>query len=428
MVLEVEIVDKVQKTLVPSNKRHRIIYGGRGKGASWSIARILLIKGMKESRFIVCVREVQKTIANSVKKLLEDTIDTFNLRWFYTVKLNEIVGINGTKFIFNGLHDYNADSIKSLEGADDCWVAEAQSISRRSINILRPTIRKEGSVIWWDFNPRYETDPVYVDYILNKDFNAEVLSLNWRDNPWFTESMKMERDSDYQRDEAEARHIWEGELRAMGDKFVCPSALVDIARKNTIDKLEGTIGIGADIAHQGGDEIVFYKRHGLKIIDQYISRYQDTPTTVLHLKAFTIEKVLPITIDNGDIGKAVADYMEKDGWVMNRINFGGTPIDKEHYEDCATEMYFNLRDNFTEMDIPPDEELRNQLIQRKYDYLGSKRGYEVMKIESKDKFKEHAAAINNSPDRADALALTFYDYHGVSSFATFSHNIFGGET
>ena len=97
MVLEVEIVDKVQRILVPSNKRHRIIYGGRGKGASWSLARILLVKGMAEPRFIVCVREIQKTIANSVKKLLEDTIDTFNLRWFYTVKLNEIVGMNGTK-------------------------------------------------------------------------------------------------------------------------------------------------------------------------------------------------------------------------------------------------------------------------------------------------------------------------------------------
>lgn len=424
MVLNVEIIDKVKNTLVNSEKRHRIIYGGRGKGASWSIARILLLKGMQESRFIVCVREVQKTIANSVKKLLEDTIDQFNLRFFYTVKLNEIVGINGTKFIFQGLHDYNADNIKSLEGADDCWVAEAQSISRRSINILRPTIRKDGSVIWWDFNPRYETDPVYVDYILNKDPNAEVLPLNWRDNPWFTDSLKQERDSDYQRNETEARHIWEGELRSAGDKFVCPSQLVDIAIANNIDQLENPIVVGADIAHQGGDEIVFYKRFGLKIVDQYFSRFQDSIKTTNHLKAFTGDRSIIINIDNGDIGKAIADNLEEDKWLVNRINFGGNAIDREHYQDCVTEMYFQFRDLLQRIDIPNDEELRNQLIQRKYEYVGGKRGYEVMKIESKDRYKEHAIGIHSSPDRADAMVLCFYDVNLTSIIEMLAHNIF----
>ena len=423
--VDLPIVGKVYDTLIPSNKRHRIIVGGRGKGASWSIGRILLARGMAEPRFIVCVREVQKTIEHSVKKLLDDTIKERHLTGFYNVKKFEIEGINGTKFIFHGLQDYNADNIKSLEGADDCWVAEAQTISRRSINILRPTIRKDGSVMWWDFNTRYETDPIYIDYILNEDPNAEVLWLNWRDNPWFTKPMILEKESDYLRNEEEAKHIWEGELRLAGDLFVCPSELVDIARKNTIDKVHGDIAVGADIAHQGGDEIIFYKRHGLKIIDKYYSRYQDQPKTIKHLKAFTIGREIPINIDNGDLGKGVADFLEQDGWLVNRINFGGKPVDIEHYEDCATEMYFQLRDLLEFADIPPDEELRNQLIQRKYGYISGRRGYEVMKIESKDDFKEHSTAIHKSPDRADGLVLCYYNKKfGAGSPETLDHNIF----
>jgi len=426
MTVDLPIVGKVYDTLVCNcNKRHRIIVGGRGKGASWSLGRILLAKGMAEPRFVVCIREVQKSIEHSVKKLLDDTIRDKHLEGFYHIKKFEIEGVNGTKIIFHGLQDYNADNIKSLEGGDDFWVAEAQTISRRSINILRPTIRKDGSIGWWDFNQRYETDPVYVDYILNKDPNAEVLHLNWRDNPWFTSGLKLEKDSDYRRNEEEARHIWEGELRAAGDLFVCPSALVDSAMDNSISHGEGAIVVGADIAHQGGDEIVFYKRHGLKTIDKYFSQYQDQPTTVKHLKAFTIEKSIPINIDNGDLGKGVADYLEQDGWIVNRINFGGTPIDTEHYQDCVTEMYFQMRDLLEQADIPKDEELRNQFIQRKYHYISGRRGYEVMKIESKDEFKEHAQAIHKSPDRADALVLTYYDMSfGAGKAETLTHNIY----
>jgi len=422
--IDLPIVKKVYDELVSSNKRHRIIVGGRGKGASWSIARILLARGMEQKRFILCVREVQKSIEHSVKKLLDDTIIRCDLRKFYQSLNYEIRGANGTKFIFHGLQDYNADTIQSLEDVDDAWVAEAQTISRRSINIFRPTIRKNGSIIWWDFNPRYETDPIYVDYILNNDPNAYVLWLNWKDNPWFTESLIMERDSDYRRNEEEADHIWEGKLRYMGDKFVCPSQLVDIAINNNVQKLEPPIVVGADIAHQGGDEIIFYKRFGKKVIDSYISKKQDTIKTVSDLKAFIGDRSVITNIDNGDIGKAVADYLERDKYLVNRINFGGSPIDKEHYEDCATEMYFQLRDILDQIDIPNDEQLRNQLIQRKYNYLGSKRGYEVMKIESKDEYKEHAVGINKSPDRADALVLCFYDRGLSSVIAMPKHNIF----
>ncbi len=422
----VEIPAAIQRELIDNcDKRHRLIVGGRGKGASWSIARILLLEGMTECLFIPCVREVQKTIRHSVKKLLDDTIKMYGWEWFYISTDTEIRGINGTLFAFFGLHEYNADNIKSLEGADRCWVAESQALARRSINVLRPTIRKDNAVFWWDFNPRYETDPVYVDYILHDDPNARVLFISWEDNPWFNKALQQEKQSDYSRDEVEARHIWEGELRYAGDRFVCPSDLVDPAMNRVIDEMKGKIVVGADIAHQGGDEIVFYKRIGLRTIGKYYARYQDSIKTTADLKLFMTDRSVILNIDNGSLGMAIADNMEADNYIVNRVNFGGTPKDPEHYEDVATEMYFNLKDLLPIIDIPYDEQLRNQLIQRKYDYINGRRGYEVMKVENKKDFKEHAVGIHKSPDRSDGLVLTYYETEDDGGFAiTLDHNIF----
>ena len=422
----VVIIQKVKDILVPSKKRHKIIAGGRAKGASWSIARILLLEGMKDPFFIPCIREVQKTIKYSVKKLLDDTIRLYGWEWFYKSTDSEIKGINGTLFAFFGMQEYNADNVKSLEGADRCWVAEAQSISRKTINILRPTIRKAGSQIWWDFNPRYDTDPIYVDYILYDDKNAEVLWLSWRDNPWFNDTLRDEKDADYARNEEEAKHIWEGELRNSGDMFVCPSSLVDVAIDNKITELEGKIVVGADIAHQGGDEIVFYKRVGNKTIDKYFNTKMRTKEILSDLKAFMVDRSVILNIDNGYIGASIADLMEDDGYIVNRINFGGTASDAEHYYDTATEMYFQLRDRLPFIDMEKDDELRGQLCQRKYKHINGKRGYEVMKIESKDEFSIHNHGIHKSPDRADAYVLCYYE-PGTTSGGfgeTVEYNIF----
>ena len=424
---QVEIPYLIQHELLENcDARHRLIVGGRGKGASWSIARILLHEGMTDSLFIPCVREVMKTIKYSVKKLLDDTIKYYGWQWFYKSTDNEIRGLNDTLFTFFGLHDHSAENIKSLEGADRCWVAESQSLARRSINVLRPTIRKDGAIVWWDLNPRFETDPVYVDYIINDDPHAKVLFINWQENPWFGKSLQMEKESDYARDEIEARHIWEGELRNAGDRFVCPSTLVDPAMNFAIDRMEGAIYVGADIAHQGGDEIVFYKRIGERTIDQYYARYQNSIKTTDDLKLFMGDRSVILNIDNGSLGMAVADNMLDDGYITNRVNFGGRPSDVDHYEDIATEMYFNLRDKLPYIDIPYDKELRSQLIQRKYDYINGRRGYEVMKIESKKELAEHVHGTNKSPDRADALALAFYEPEvGSGGFGeTVDYNIF----
>lgn len=418
MVQKVQIVKKVKDELVTNcTARHRIVYGGRGKGASWSIAAILLLEGMQKELFIVCVREVQKSIQHSVQKLLKDTIKRYGWEWFYTVTKTEIRGANGTLFVFMGLHEHNSDSIKSLEGADRCWVAEAQSISRASVDILRPTIRKETAIFWWDFNPRYSSDPVYVDYIRNEDPNAKTLFLRWVDNKWFPNSLKQEMAADYARDEARARHIWEGELSDANDTFACPAELVEEAQQRETARPKPRVPvIGADIAHQGGDEIVFYKVIDKKVVGEYISRHQSVPKTAKDLGMFAGKNSI-IQIDNGHVGGAVADILDDEGYTIRRINFGGKPKDTEHYEDCVTEMYFELKDNLSVADIPRDEELAIQLYTRKYMYINGKRGYEVMKLEAKKDFAEHTHALHKSPDRADALVMAYYDPDGIKDIS-----------
>lgn len=431
MTQNVEIIKRVYDELVVNcTARHRIVYGGRGKGASWSIARILLLEGMIEELFVVCVREVQKSIELSVQKLLVDTIKHFGWEYFYRITKNKIIGSNGTTFVFSGLHEHNSDSIKSLEGADRCWVAEAQSISRQSIDILRPTIRKDSAVFWWDFNPRYSSDPVYVDYIRNgaKDKSSKALFLTSKDNKWFPNSLQQEMEADYARDENRARHIWEGELADANNSFVCPAELVESAQERIISKPgPGIFQVGMDIAHQGGDEITFYKQINGKTIDVYTARYQDAVTTLRDAKQFAT-KNSNIKIDNGHLGSAIADMLDDDGYTVNRINFGGTPKDKEHYEDIATEMYFELRDQLEIIDVPVDEELAIQLYTRKYQYINGKRGYEVMKIESKDDFAEHTHALHKSPDRADGLVLAYYDPEGSMDISNIAGSItaYGG--
>lgn len=360
--------------------------------------------------FVACLREVQKSIQHSVKKLLEDQIVLLKLSDYYKITNTVIESkINNSKIIFNGLHDYNSDNIKALEGVDICWIEEAQSISRKSIDVLRPTIRKDNSFLIWNFNPTYETDPVWIDYIRNKDPEAEVLWLSWRDNPWFNDALRKQKDADYLRDHENAEHIWEGKLRSTDDRFVFSSMLVDDAVKRELDEEYGFYTIGADIAHQGGDEIVFYKKRGNRIVDTYIKKKQNVKETTIDLMDFVIYKDIPINIDNGHVGAAVADLLEDRGYTVNRVNFGGAPKDKEHYQDVVTEMYFELREKLKYSRIPKDNELSGQLTQRRYMYLKSQRGYEVMKIESKQDFREHAEGINKSPDRADALALAFYE-------------------
>jgi phage terminase large subunit len=193
-------------------KRYKGAYGGRGSGKSHFFAEALIERALMQPGFrAVCIREVQNTIKESVRQLLLDKIEKFGLGAFFQAIEGEIRGQNGSLIIFRGMQHYNADGIKSLEGYDVAWVEEAQTLSQKSLDLLRPTIRKPGSEIWFSWNPESEDDPVDKFFRMATRNDAVVVNVNWDSNPWFPDVLKAEKDEDYRLDPEKAAHIWGGE-------------------------------------------------------------------------------------------------------------------------------------------------------------------------------------------------------------------------
>ena len=199
--------------------RYKVLWGGRGGAKSWGIARALLILGAKSQLRILCAREFQTSIKDSVHKLLSDQVLELGLTDFYDVIDRTIRGKNGTEFNFVGLKN-NVANVKSYEGVDICWVEEAQTVSARSWDVLVPTIRKEGSEIWISFNPELESDATYQRFILHSPENAIIQKINWSDNPWFPETLNRERMTLKSRDPEAYNTVWEGLCRQTVDGAV----------------------------------------------------------------------------------------------------------------------------------------------------------------------------------------------------------------
>lgn len=224
-VTRIEIPEAFRELFEP--KRYKVYYGGRGGSKSHNFARALLIKGMQQPLRILCARELQNSIGDSVHKLLSDLISQYNLT-FYEVQKAVIRGANGTEFIFKGLK-YNANEIKSTEGIDIAWVEEAEKVSDASWEMLVPTIRRDNSEIWISFNTKNITDPTYQRFVVNQSPDMLVRRVSWRDNPFFPAVLDAERKRLEVDDPTAYAHIWEGEpdLRRSGTVY---AALIDQAR------------------------------------------------------------------------------------------------------------------------------------------------------------------------------------------------------
>jgi phage terminase large subunit len=210
---------KLQCLFQPEKSRYRVLYGGRGGAKSWGVARALLIKGAQRPLRILCAREFQTSIRDSVHKLLCDQIIDLRLDGFYEITQSSIRGKNGTEFSFVGLKN-NVANVKSYEGVDVCWVEEAQTTSRLSWNVLIPTIRKQDSEIWVTFNPELETDETYQRFVIHPPANSVVTKINWSDNPWFPEALDLEKNALRDRDPESYNTVWEGICRQSVDGAV----------------------------------------------------------------------------------------------------------------------------------------------------------------------------------------------------------------
>jgi len=191
--------------------RYKGVHGGRGSGKSHFFAEMLVERSIMAKTDIVCVREIQKSLDQSVKKLIESKIEALNAGSYFEVQDKKIHSSKGGLIIFQGMQNHTADSIKSLEGYDILWGEEAQTLSQRSLDLMRPTIRKPGSELWFSWNPSLESDPV--DQLLRgaePPPGSVVVEANYTDNPWFPDVLQVEMEYDQRRDPDKYVHVWKG--------------------------------------------------------------------------------------------------------------------------------------------------------------------------------------------------------------------------
>jgi phage terminase large subunit len=193
--------------------RFKVAYGGRGSAKSWSFARALLLQAAAEPLRVLCTREVQRSIKDSVHTLLKDQVESLGLGNIYEVLEHEIRCINGSRFIFSGLSQQTVESIKSFEGVDRVWCEEAQAITKRSWDVLIPTIRRPGSEIWVSYNPELDTDETHQRFVVNPPEDCISAKVNYSDNPWFPPVLEKERLRCKIVDPQGYENIWEGHCK-----------------------------------------------------------------------------------------------------------------------------------------------------------------------------------------------------------------------
>jgi len=212
--------------------RYKILFGGRGGGKSWGIATYLLTEAARRPLRVLCCREFQSSIRESVHKLLGDIIAKYNLGGF-DVQEKGIKGPHGSEFFFEGLR-HNTGKIRSLEGIDKVWVEEAANVTKTSWEILIPTIRKDGSEIIVSFNPELDTDETYQRFVAKPPTNAVVIKINYHDNPWFPEVLQREMEDLRRRDPDAYQHVYLGECRLTLDGAIYARELREATEEGRI--------------------------------------------------------------------------------------------------------------------------------------------------------------------------------------------------
>lgn len=395
-------------------KRFKGAFGGRNSAKSWDRSLHLAVRHVSEPGLrTVCLREVQNTLRDSVFQLICDTVSRLGVgSMFGPVPSESLIRCpGGGLIIFRGMNDMNADSIKSLEGFDIAWWEEAQTATQRSLDLLRPTIRKPGSEIWFTWNPRLRSDPV--DRMLRQDpafaDDRVVVQANWHDNPFRGEELERERLIDLQGDEARYRHIWEGDYEAESDMQFIGGGLARAAMaREAFAELSDELVLGVDVARFGDDRSVIKARRGRdgRTMPAITMQGADTMQVAARVMA-EIDRLRPdvVFIDEGGVGGGVVDRCRQMGYSVIGVNFGGAA--DRHIDGvpkCANkraQMWATMREWLRSGGaIENLPELEMDLTAPMYSFDAQN----AIVLEKKSDMKKRGVT---SPDMGDALALTF---------------------
>lgn len=399
-------IPKAFAPLLTSHHRIKLYYGGRGGGKSYAFADSLLIKGRMQKLLIACLREVQESIKDSVYRLLSDRIAFYHLN-DYVIKESKIINkITGTEFIFKGLRDSDIQKIKSLEGVDIAWIEEGQTISKKSWDILAPTIRKDGSEIWISMNRELENDPLWVLLAAHPDERTLVIKVNYYDNPFCPQELRLQAQKCQAEHPEDYLHIWLGQPQKSGNAALISPTIVRQAFSNHNIISQSPLIVGLDIARFGDDRTAFCLRQG-RVCHKFITLEHHDIVSIADYCQIIINDYKPakIFLDSGGIGAGVYDILIARGFrrLVRAVNFGSRAIADDRYYNRRAEMWDNAREWLSSdlaVSLPPDESLLSELcsVNKSYDSKGR------LLLESKDEVKKR---LGRSPDLADAFVLTF---------------------
>lgn len=356
--------------------RYRFLHGGRGSGKSHFFAEMVILRMLDDPDFsIVCAREVQKSLALSAKKLIESKIREYRLEHLFEVQQSVIKRIGGNGLcVFSGLLDHTVESIKSLDGFDACWIEEAASVSGRSLSLVRPTIRKEGSEIWASWNRRKRSDPIDKLATSGRD-DVICQHINYLDNPCLPDTLRKEAEDARELEPDTYPHVWLGAYEDAGARTVIPPLWVEAA-KGLASKLgleiKGKRLAGLDVAgaEEGGDENGFAVRHGIQL--EWIEKWNGLDTSATTVRAMKLAQewdCVEVQYDSASVGEGVTgewaamgrrneqpEGLEFVAWNGGMSVLDGevridplnpkSPLNKDHYHNLKAQGWFALRKRF----------------------------------------------------------------------------------
>lgn len=398
--------------IIPGVNQHKImlIEGGRGSAKTQSVARLILTIAEQRVVRIVCGRETQNTIADSVYTVLADLIRDYNLSGF-TVLANEIRHRNGSNIMFRGFREQGSINIKGMEGVDLAWIDEAQAISRRTLDALLPTLRKENSRFIFTYNRFMRDDPVHETFFGRPD--VLHIKINYYDNPYCPLTLKDEAEICRNRSQKEYAHIWEGEPLQQADDYLFNHdklhAAFHVQPYGELYMRQRVLGI--DFAAQGNDLCVAtvldrMSTEHWSLADRIAWDEPDTMVSVGKIVNLIGELKPNVTImDVGGMGKPVYDRLIEVGMTIIPFDGGSTAgVDTNHYRNVRAAAYFRLREWFESKFLcigEPHREVIRQLEKIRFKYLSNG----VRQIQSKIDMKKD---LGHSPDDADSLMMAVW--------------------
>ena len=387
--------------------RLKVLYGGRSSGKSYAAALHVMMASREVKLNILCLRQLQNSIRQSIYTLIKDLIYTYGMQKEFQFTISEIRHHKtGSVFKFMGI-SRNVDEIKSTENIDICYIEEAHALSKDQWDIISPTIRKEHSEIIILFNPQHRNDFVFQNFIEHPRENSIIRKINYNENPYLSETMakviQEEKDKDYD----EYMHIYEGVPREGDDRALFAYSDIESAMDGDFVGVDdtGVETLAVDVARYGRDKSVVSKRKGFKIYD--LKEYQGYSTTELSTRVDNEYRTRPfdgVAVDTIGVGAGVFDKLKSMG-VRGLIeaNVSMRAEEEKVYQNKRAEMYFSLKEFVSRGGkLPNDKELREELLAITYFYNPTSGKIQLI---SKDDIKE---TLGRSPDKSDSVALHFF--------------------